>query len=250
MTALGLLEPLFLSPAELLDDTMIDEIQRVGEVVIDEHGRALLREIVRDYIWQRRWMPPSQSAMRDLKKIQKSQLKGQKLRQDKIASAFEEAAALLEEELGQGGLSPTSLEAKAIFEHIALPLSLRETARHMRTIAQIARVQRQETVETIPGPKIRRGRPSDRLNFLILQFAIVHSLAGAKLSGGSDPMTGRGRITPVVRAAKLLIDALPEDCPRLSLLAIADRINDQRLIATAKEGVKILKGERRASKSG
>jgi hypothetical protein len=63
-------------------------------------------------------------------------------------------------------------------------------------------------------------------------------------------MTGRGRITPVVRAAKLLIDALPEDCPRLSLLAIADRINDQRLIATAKEGVKILKGERRASKSG
>jgi hypothetical protein len=71
MIVAGLLGPLFLSPEEILSDTTIDKIQRAGRIVLADPARAELREIVRDYLFKRRWVPPTQKKAQQSERDQK-----------------------------------------------------------------------------------------------------------------------------------------------------------------------------------
>ena len=232
---MSLLEPLFLSPEEILSDTTIGEIERAGGIILADLTRTVLRTIVRVYLFQRRCARPTQKEARH-ERYQKSLFKSQQLRQKKLASALETAATLLDEDLQQGVLSTNSVAFKVVNLKMPCPISLPETVQHLRALAQAARVQQHPAEQTVRWCKDSRGRPPDGLNELIQQFAIVYHLSGGKLTSGTDPDSGRGRITPVVEAAKVLIDALPEYCPKRDLITIADRVKDQKLFATIKRG--------------
>ena len=61
---MSLLEPLFLSPEEILSDTTIGEIERAGGIILADPARTVLRKIVRDYLFQRRCVRPTQKEAR------------------------------------------------------------------------------------------------------------------------------------------------------------------------------------------
>ena len=159
--------------------------------------------------------------------FEKSLFKAQKLRQKKLASALEKAATLLEEDLRQGILSTTSLAFKVVSLKIPRPISLPQTVQHLKHLLGLRASSRTAAEQTVRWCKGSPGRPPDGLNDLIQQFAIVYLLSGGKLTSGTDPDTDRGRITPVVKAAKVLIDALPEDCPKAE--PRCDRRSRQRI---------------------
>ncbi|GAF87540.1 unnamed protein product [marine sediment metagenome] len=75
-----------------------------------------------------------------------------------------------------------------------------------------------------------RGRRPDGLNELITGVACVYVEEGGEITYTTDVDTGRRQIGPFYKAMEVFIDALPDDCPKLPLSAIVERVHKHKLV--------------------
>lgn len=218
--------------AKVADET-IQQVERILGLELTKEGEALWRgavqELVRDYVLSWVLRPMTRTELASLNADwQEHKRKNKRIieLQHEIARTLTQALTLLFEELNCKGSPRIGLLAKFADRYT-------DGERLYKDLLALCALGIVAVDYQPPDEKIdrKRGRRSDGLSEFIKCLAKLAHIAGHPLTAPVNTETGRGAVTPFVEAAKLIIDALPGDCPKLTERAIADRIRDEKLLA-------------------
>lgn len=240
MTDKGLLKFGLLLGQQVISDTLIDEIARVGGVRYNPDAREILHELARHHVLDCLSRPPTKmEAKREahsFKVLNKEALKRQTKRHQKIANLYAQGADLLKEDLEEGPLE-TGLAYKMWLKKRCLETPLKDQMcipqleALSRELAEIARDKQLRTESAARKTPVRQGRRPSLLDGLITGFGRLYIGSGGTLATTTDPIKNRPKVTPAfITALKMLIDALPADSPKPDRSAIAHRIRDRKLL--------------------
>lgn len=217
-----------------ISDDDLAKIESVLHLTVSDRDRPVwrgaLQQLVQDYIltWTFRPISTAERSTPEFKRAEneaKRRDKRQEKLQSEIARTFEKVLSLMFEELKSQGRNSLldkfcdlHRDGEALYRNVFKMCAL-----------SINAVQHEMSVRSVRVPK--RGRPADGLSEFIRCFGKLAGLGGHPHSARSDPDRNERIFSPFVIATKLLIDALPVDCPKLAESAIADRIKDEKLLA-------------------
>lgn len=237
MTDMSIAEFILFMTQGYISCASIDEIERVGCVTLNDEERQILRALTKDYVhsWQTR--PPKKRDAQKSAMLHKRALKRQKKHHEKIAQVYAQGADLLEEEARECLPLTDNLETKILLNYMAsgstliAGSSLPDLVAQSRELAKLALEGPSPSEMETKNDSTGGGRRPDGLNELIAGFAFLYVRVGGKIAYISDPESegSQRKIGPFHEAVKVLIDALPSDCPKLTLSAIAHRVYDRKL---------------------